>query len=805
MIKIKFLLPLAFISLLTCLIFFKVFTKGLYPIPGDLLVSFYFPYYSGGWEGYNPWTTHKELLGADSIRQIYLWKEFAQQEFKHGKIPLWNPYTFSGQPLLANFQSSVFYPFNVFYFLTDARNAWILLIIIQPFLGGIFMYLAARSFKLENIPATFAAMAFMFSSYLITWMENGNISHSYIWLPLSVWAINNYFQKPKFRFLLILSASLSLSILAGHPQTAIYVYLASVIFWLFKSAGHEGTIFTNIKGLSFAIVFSLLLSAIQLIPTYYFYKISPISLPFSREVFDRAILPYKNLITFFASDFFGHPANNNFWSQTYGDFTPYFGVIPTVFALWAIFHLWKEKFTKFAAVVSLIFILAAVHGPITFFIKNFKVPLLDATTPARFISISIFLLIILSAIGLQDFLKNFKEKEYIRKFITFLIPLGLIYFLMWTFAIFGTKFLEPKDIWIINLNVTKRNLILPTLMFLFIPTSALVASFFEKQKNLKVFPIKYLLVAGIFTATIVGGIYYTNKFLPVSKKKFIFPSHPLFTWLEDNAGIDRFYGGGTAHVDFNFPTHYLIYGAEGYDTLRIERYAQLLASGFSGEIPKNYLRSDAVFTTEENGHRKRLFELLGVKYLLDKEDNPKTDQDWHYERFPNDSIEGFWQSDKFQVYKRKNVLPRIFQTTRYEIEKDDQIISKIYDPNFNLQTLLLEEEPQIPIKNTDANITIPKLAKYSPGEVEITTNLDHNSLLFISDVHDPDWSVKIDGQKTPLLRAHYALMAVAVPEGSHKVNLNYQPSSFQKGVYVTAFALFGLFLFSVYQMRKKSF
>ena len=94
MIKNKTALALLFIFAVTCLIFFKIFLKGLYPVPGDLLVSFYFPWYSGGWEGYNPWTTRKELLGADSIRQIYPWKEFAAKEFKAGRLPLWNPYTF---------------------------------------------------------------------------------------------------------------------------------------------------------------------------------------------------------------------------------------------------------------------------------------------------------------------------------------------------------------------------------------------------------------------------------------------------------------------------------------------------------------------------------------------------------------------------------------------------------------------------------------------------------------------------------------------------------------------------------------
>src|SRR3989338_6512038 len=116
------------IFLVTLLIFFKIFLKGLYPIPGDLLVSFYFPWYSGGWPGYDPWTTHKEMLGADAIRQIYLWKEFAADQFIQGHFPLWNPYTFSGQPLAANFQSSVYYPLNLFYFFTDSRNAWILLV-----------------------------------------------------------------------------------------------------------------------------------------------------------------------------------------------------------------------------------------------------------------------------------------------------------------------------------------------------------------------------------------------------------------------------------------------------------------------------------------------------------------------------------------------------------------------------------------------------------------------------------------------------------------------------------------------------
>lgn len=798
------ILPIVFIVFVTCLIFFKIFLRGLYPVPGDLLVSFYFPWYSGGWQGYNPWTTHKELLGADSIRQIYPWKEFAANQFKASKIPLWNPYTFSGQPLIANFQSSVFYPLNIFYFVTNPQNAWILLIVTQPLLGGIFMYIAVKSFKISKIAATLAAVAFMFSSYLITWMENGNIAHGYIWLPLAIWAINRLFESSKLRYFVILILSQAMAIFAGHPQTAIYLYLAIFVYFIYKIIENGQPLRLALWILS--VVFSLGITSIQLMPTYDFYKDSPIYLPFAKEVFDRSIIPYKNLITFFASDFFGHPANNNFWSQTYGDFTPYFGVIPLVFALWAILRLHGDKFVKFATIASIIFIFSSVPGPITYLIKTLRLPLLDATTPSRFISISIFFLIILSAMGLDDLIKNIENNKYRQKFFIFSIPIAAVYLSLWSFAIFGQFFLEPKATWVVNLAVTRRNLILPTALFLSVPLGILIFQFLKTKLSTKRIPLVNLLIFSFLSATILGGIYYSNKFLPVSPKKFIFPDHFLFDWIKENANLYRFYGGGTAHIDFNFPTHYQIYGAEGYDTLRLRRYAELLSSSFEGYVPKSYLRSDGVFPNEENGYRKRLFELLGVKYLLDKEDNPKTGADWHFERFPNDDVSPIWQSGKFQTYERKPVLPRVFLTTKYYVAQNDQeIIKMIYDPNFNLETLILEEKPPIEVEDIANDIIIPRILKYDANEVSISTNQNYNSLLFLSDAYSDDWRVYVDGHEQKLLRTHYALRSVAVPNGDHQVLFKYQPKSFTYGFYTSLTSVIALILISLYLTRERKF
>ena len=230
-----------------------------------------------------------------------------------------------------------------------------------------------------------------------------------------------------------------------------------------------------------------------------------------------------------------------------------------------------------------------------------------------------------------------------------------------------------------------------------------------------------------------------------------------------------------------------------------------MASSFTGSVPETYLRSDAVFPTDENGYRKRLFELLGVKYMLDKEDDPKTGKDWHYERFPNDKLKGIWQEGKFQVYEREQVLPRIFQTTSYLVTNDKEIINNIYDKNFDLSIVQLENAPTLEITQSTPGFIVPEVVKYAPGEIVIKTNSPVNSLLFISDAFDPDWKVKVDDSNSTILRAHYALSAVEVPQGEHTVYFKYDPASFRYGLFISLLALISISILTVYKIKKKSF
>lgn len=110
-------------------VFHKVFFFGLIPFPSDLLVSWFFPYSSGGWEGFSSWISHKEFISADVVRQIYPWRHLAIDNFREGNMPLWNPYAFSGTPLSANLQTAAFYPLNILFFLFPFTVGWVIYIL----------------------------------------------------------------------------------------------------------------------------------------------------------------------------------------------------------------------------------------------------------------------------------------------------------------------------------------------------------------------------------------------------------------------------------------------------------------------------------------------------------------------------------------------------------------------------------------------------------------------------------------------------------------------------------------------------
>ena len=108
---------LTLFTILTLLIFWPIFL-GKVNLNGNLLVSFYPPY------GENlPY----KLTGWDQLRIYFPFLKITIDELRNFQLPFWNPYAFSGHPHLADFQTAVFYPLNIFGFFLDQLAMWHLL------------------------------------------------------------------------------------------------------------------------------------------------------------------------------------------------------------------------------------------------------------------------------------------------------------------------------------------------------------------------------------------------------------------------------------------------------------------------------------------------------------------------------------------------------------------------------------------------------------------------------------------------------------------------------------------------------
>jgi hypothetical protein len=220
---------------------------------------------------------------------------FQQQELLAGRLPLWNSYTYSGHPFLADVQAAVYYPISNLLLaltlpLTDpAARLYFLQVeaIVQVALGGWFTYLLVRQLTHRHDAGLAAGLCFAFSGYLTGYPPvQLAVLRTVIWLPLILWALLNAVAAPRrwswgwLGWWTTVGAAAAVSFLAGHAQSFLYIGYAALA-WLIVLAGSRWRLLRQ-RGNSLAMVGGVLLatsvffglSAPQLLPGVEFARLS---------------------------------------------------------------------------------------------------------------------------------------------------------------------------------------------------------------------------------------------------------------------------------------------------------------------------------------------------------------------------------------------------------------------------------------------------------------------------------------------------------------------------------------------------
>ncbi len=743
----KKLMPVGFILLIVIVFFWQFFLKGFLPIPSDTIIGLYHPFRDLYAKNYPNGIPFKNFLVTDPVRQQYPWKELAIWSEKKLELPLWNPYGFSGTPLLANMQSGAFYPLNILFFLLPFNIAWSLLIIFQPLLAGAFLYVYLRNLKINTWASVIGSIVFAFSGFSMSWLEWGTIVNTVLWLPLILLSIDKIVSienRKVFVWSLVYLFSMTFAFFAGHLQTFFYLFTFLSIYFFAKwmQVGWQKKIL-----FLFFILNSLfiILTAVQWIPTLRFILLSARNV--DQVSFNNPgwFVPWQNLIQFIAPDFFGNPSTLNYWGVwNYGEFIAYVGVLPLIMAIFAIFFRHDRKTFFFGTIffLSLIFALPTIFAKIPFALN---VPFISTSQPTRLLFITDFSLAILSAFGFDYFLKQKKGILYPLTFVGFILAC------CWAFVTFGAKF--TKDVSIDNLLVAKHNLIVPSIIFAVLLLLIFIwAKFFDKRKSILLIWILLIIVVGF------DLLRFSWKFNPFTQKSYLFPDTSSINFLQKQQGEFRIMTTDSQILPPNFSSIYRLQSVDGYDPLYLLRYGELVAAS---ERKKADINSPFGFNRIITPHNydSKIMDLLGVRYVLSLSDLD----------FPK--LKKVFQEGQTRIYENKDVLPRAFfvEKTMFATSKNTTIKLMLSD-NFDPLNTAIVEDSSFPYAKgkSDWGIGKAEITYYSPNKIIINTDNQKEGFLVLTDNFYPTWHVKIDTERKIYL-TNFTLRGIIVPKGKHTI------------------------------------
>lgn len=413
----KRLPPILFAGIIitTILFFYKLFFFGLIPFPGDLLVAEYQPWKNESFMGYVSGSFPNKAQYFDALCQMIPWKLFTWDNIKNGIFPLWNPHNFSGIPHISNIQAALFYPFTYLGLILPYPIAWSAIVVMQPILAGIFMLLFMGSIGVGGYGAFFAAIAYAFSQFMTVFLEYSTIGHVIAWIPLSLFAVEQYLQTKKVRYLLLFTLSIALTAFAGHLQifAASFVFILCFCFFRIHSPGINKRLLVPI-GVVFLIACGI--SAIQLMPTMELAFYSARSAHDIEFFLKNLLIQPKEWLLFLSPDYFGNPATRNYFlSGSYPAKALSIGLAPLIFALSMFSLKWKkDQIQTFFLFSTLILLLLLTLNPISWLLYHIPISFLTSSSPSNIQYLLSFSLAVLSGIGL-DFWMNDPSSIKIKK------------------------------------------------------------------------------------------------------------------------------------------------------------------------------------------------------------------------------------------------------------------------------------------------------------------------------------------------------------------------------------------------------
>jgi len=753
-------------------------------------------------------TTDQMFYGSDQIGGYFNYVRMSEMLHRF-TVYGWNPWTLSGMPTLDAIFGDILYPgFVLMVFLAKATRILGLLFWTHTLLAGLgALVLFRKSFRLERWSATAVAVAYMLNLNFISTMHAGHTAKVFImaWLPLALHCLIKLLSKEgRWWHPIGLSAILGMMVLTSHLQTVYYILIGFFFYLLWRLwemwKEKEGILAIGRKFLAFwvAILLGIGLAMPIFYPPMQYTKAFSVRNTAEKTTYEHATswsIHWEETASLVVPEFCG--IKENYWGHNpFKLNSEYAGITVTALGIAAAVAL-RNRWSWFWAGVGILALLNALGAETPFYrllygidldngkhiavpgIRNFRAPsmimfwwamALCALTAMWFKAME----------GIDSWATARREKVRKNLLVAAAVTAGILLVMgmlpdtaysIWT-SIFGGGGVKADQVWAQNAGAFQVGAIRSAILA---GGLLLVASLWMDGK------VKRPFVIGVFLLSLAIDLFpLSGKFIETYSYNDYYAEDPTVASLRTDHGTWRAMDLPGALNSGSFML-YDIQSAGGFADNELSYEREFRSDDYKRVLTG--LRQYPDGTIEGS----RTLDLLNVKYLVYRA--------------------GKDQSAPLGIAPNRSVLPHIRLVGSVSETPLEEQLAKILDPSFPYRTQVLldpSETAKDPVARSlvGASARTPAPSKVvwenaDPDHWTITTESPRPALVALSEIWYPHWHATLDGKPVEILRADYALRAIAVPAGKHEIRMTYSSPWVVLGCKVAAVSAVALLLWGL--------
>jgi hypothetical protein len=691
----------------------------------------------------------------------------AREQVRDGHLPLWNPYSYGGNPLFGDMQTALVYPPTWLAFVLPVDDAWTWMSMIKLLVAGLGAYFLARRFRAGLGGGLVAGCVYMLSASMIYWLQ-APISNVYSLLPWLLLASDRVYRRPGAPRVAALALLAGLAVLGGHPESSVLsVSAAAVYVGVLALLDRGRAARERAVAIGQWVAAHALGAAIAAIAVLPFLEAFQGSLTEEIHGHGAQHLPAWAGLVWAMPGIFGDGRPAVYGFDTYTPIAAYAGVVTLLLAGIAAVRLRRHPATVALGAVALVALMLAFWVPPVSWIADVLPVYSQSNLFGRLNFVVALVLAVGAGVGAASLARRPLPARGVGAALGALLGAVCVYILVDHFT--GTLW-SPRSV---EVDAFARFLVFAALGGVCIAVLGRV---------------RHPLVFAIPIAVVVADLAWFHGYNAVlPEREQVPPATPALKALErrpQSYRINVIRSPDSLMLPPNTFANYGFESVEGYDypqSLRWFEFSRDVLGHVGPDIERRLARG------APSPSALRALRMMNVRYHVADPGTP----------LPDPAMRTLYDGGDARIFEDREALPRAYTVpavrrmpggaARRELAAGglDPRREALVPPDAELPADLADDGP---VAADTSGFGPARTVRTAPDRVRVT-GVTGPSWLVLANAYSPHWEAEVDGRRATVRPTNFAAMGVGLEPGSHVVTFRLARGSFWAGAVISAIAL----------------